>query len=219
MQQLPLNLRLRETATFDNFYAGQNQQILTYLKLHDHLSAYLWGKPGTGRSHLLQAACHQVNQRGYTTAYVPLAKLSPDILVGMENMQLICIDDIDIIAGDKAWEEALFHFYNKTHNQFLIAGNTIPDQLKLALPDLTSRLNACVRFQLLALKDDEKRTVLQQRAKARGLILSLEVGDFLLHHYSRDMSALCDVLEKLDEASLIAQRKLTIPFIKTILDV
>jgi len=217
--QLPLNIRLRDTATFDNFYLGQNHLVTTYLKTEPNRRVYLWGQSGTGKSHVLQAACHQANLLGNTTVYVPLKQqgLGPDILEGLETINLVCIDDIDAIAGQSAWEEALFHFYNKTQQQFLIAGNSIPDGLDLKLPDLISRLNACVRFQLVALNDDEKRSALQQRAKARGLILSKEVGDFLLHHYSRDMPTLFTMLERLDQASLVAKRKLTIPFIKTVL--
>jgi DnaA family protein len=226
--QLSLNIRLRDTATFDNFYIGQNQLVLAYLdawlaSTAGYLRAYLFGQTGTGRSHLLQAACHQANILGYTAAYLPLkesAHLSPDILEGLEDMGLVCIDDIQAIGGNAVWEEALFHFYNRSEsaqNRFLIAGNTIPAGLGLALPDLVSRLDACVRFQIQSLNDDEKRLALQQRAKIRGLTLSNEAGDFLLSRYSRDMSALFNLLEQLDQASLIARRSLTIPFIKTVL--
>lgn len=226
--QLSLNLRLRDTATFENFYIGQNQLVLAYLdalltNAEGYLRAYLFGQTGTGRSHLLQAACHQANILGYTAAYLPLQKathLSPDMLQGLDTMGLVCIDDIHAIAGDAAWEEALFHFYNRSEfaqNRFLIGGNTIPVGLGLALPDLVSRLDACVRFQLQPLNDDQKRLALQQRAKIRGLTLSNEAGDFLLSRYSRDMSTLFNLLEQLDQASLVARRSLTIPFIKTVL--
>jgi DnaA family protein len=230
MKQLPLNIRLRDTATFDNFYVAKNALILTYLdallaKTDGYSRVYLVGNPGVGRSHLLQAACHQANILGYTSTYLPLnesANLSPAILEGLDTMGLVCIDDVQAIAGQAEWEEALFHFYNRSEaaqNRFVMTGNKVPDKLGLKLPDLVSRLNACVRFQIQALNDDEKRAALQQRAKARGLIISNEVGDFLLHRYSRDMATLFTLLDQLDQASLVAQRKLTIPFIKTILGV
>jgi DnaA-homolog protein len=233
MKQLPLNIHLRDAATFENFYVGKNALVLTYLeallsKTAGYSRAYLFGNQGTGRSHLLQAACYQANMLGYTAVYLPLnntghdAEISLDIFEGLDNIGLVCIDDIQAIAGQPAWEEALFHFYNRSEaaqNQFIITGNKVPDNLGLKLPDLASRLNACVRFQVQSLNDDEKRSALQQRAKARGLVLSNEVGDFLLHHYSRDMSTLFTMLEQLDQASLVAQRKLTIPFIKAVLNV
>jgi DnaA regulatory inactivator Hda len=228
MKQLPLNIHLRDTATFENFYVGKNALVLTYLeallaKTAGYSRAYLFGNPGTGRSHLLQAACHQATVLGYTAVYVPLndfRDLSPDMLEGLDAVGLVCIDDVQVIAGQASWEEALFHFYNRSEaaqNRFVMTGSTVPDKLGLKLPDLVSRLNACVRFQVQSLNDDEKRAALQQRAKARGLMLSNEVGDFLLHHYSRDMATLFAMLDTLDQASLVAQRKLTIPFIKTIL--
>ena len=99
----------------------------------------------------------------------------------------------------------------------VLASHAPPAQHAWGLPDLGSRLAASVVFQVKPLADEQKIAALQLRANAWGLGLSLEVGNYLINHYSRDMHALQAALEKLDQASYIAQRRLTIPFVKTIL--
>jgi len=215
--QLTLNIRLRDDATFANFYSETNQQLITQLQANDKSFIYLWGKPGSGRSHLLQAAC----QAAKTAIYLPITtELEPEILSGLENMDILCLDDIHQIAGIKAWEETIFHLFNKVsanNAKLIIAANTPPTILPITLPDLKSRLASGVTFQVQPLSDQQKLTALQLRAKNRGLQLSKEAGKFLLNRYARDTNSLFDILEKLDQASLAAQHKLTIPFIKSIL--
>ena len=112
--QLPLNIRLRDSTTFDNFFPGVNREAVEYLRLHngrrDEPSVYLWGAAGTGKTHLLQAACHDAATHGLSTVYLPLSQaqeFSPAILEGMAELSLVCIDDIDSIAGDAGWEVGL----------------------------------------------------------------------------------------------------------------
>jgi DnaA family protein len=215
--QLTLNIRLRDDATFANFYSENNQQLLTHLQTNTDLFIYLWGKSGSGRSHLLQATC----QAAKSAIYLPITtKLEPEILSGLENMDVLCLDDIHHIAGIKTWEEAIFHLFNKLATnitRLIISANTPPASLPIMLPDLKSRLASGITFQVQPLSDQQKLTALQLRAKNRGLQLSQEVGEFLLNRYARDTNSLFTILEKLDQASLATQRKLTIPFIKTIL--
>ncbi len=228
VEQLTLGVRLEDDATFANFYEGDNQQVFSYLKnlpLNGEKSfIYLHGRLGVGRSHLLQACCHRASEQGQTPVYLPLAKqqsLSPQILEGMETRAVVCLDDIECIAGKRDWEEALFHFYNRLieiqQTHLIIAGLVPPIQLPLTLADLSSRLSAGIIFQVNPLTDDQKIAALQMRAKIRGLELSAEVGHYLLRRCPRDMHALFSTLEKLDQASLTAQRKLTVPFVKMVL--
>ncbi len=216
--QLALGLKLNPAASFANFVAGKNQQIIDALK---ELSAargerfiYLYGKSGTGRSHLLQATAQ---------AYIPLARwqhLSPEILQGLDRQELVCLDDIDKIAGNKDWEQALFHCFNQlaqSGTRLLIAANVAPKYLTIELPDLHSRLATGVVYHIDALSDADKLLVIQNKANACGLELSNEVGRYLIQHYSRDLSDLSTQLERLDQASLQSQRRLTVPFIKEVL--
>ena len=226
--QLIFNIRLDDTATFTNFYAGNNQALLFALQAMMSESGeafiYCWGGAGVGRSHLLQASCHALSEQGKTAVYLPLSRFSefsPEILQGLEALFLVCLDDVESVLGNEQWELALFNFYNRARDQntrLLISANKPPQQLNCHLPDLASRLAAGVVFQVLALTDEQKLAALQLRAKLRGFILTDPVGKFLLHHQPRDFPSLFTLLEKLDQASLIEQKKLTIPFLKSVLD-
>lgn len=228
-QQLPLGFRLRDDATFESFFvAGNSQTLASFLQVlggqgEDFL--YIWGAEGSGRSHLLQAACHAAPENNKTAVYLPLEQLStlsPDIFIGLEHTNLVCIDDIEKIAGDAIWEEQLFHLYNRIRasgNRLLVAANSPPAQLDIKLPDLKSRLSWGVVYQLHALDDEQKLAALQLRAQVRGLYLSHSVAKFLLRRCERNMAQLFATLEQLDQASLAKQRRLTIPFVKEILGV
>lgn len=223
--QLPLNLTLRKDATFKNFYPGDNGTLLTALDAFNNGQGeqfiYLWGPAGVGRTHLLQACCHF--QQEIACFYLSLAMpgLSWEILQGLEHLQLVCLDDIEAVLGHPRWEEELLHFYNRAQAasvRMLVVGNHPPTQSNCQLPDLRSRLSWGWVFQVKPLSDQQKIQALQLRAQDRGLDLPDAVGHFLLHHYPRDMSALFELLDQLDQASFVSQHKLTIPFIKSVLN-
>lgn len=227
--QLPLCLSLKDDASFENFYPGANAEIVTGLQQaavgRGEKIIYLCGARGQGRSHLLQAACHEAARHQLSAVYLPLKDLkneSPEMLVGMEAQHLVCVDDLHLLAGMRAWEEAVFHLFNRVHDArgtLILAGNDLPKSLSLTLPDLTSRLSWGVVYQLHPLTDNEKITVLIRRANARGITLSEEVGKYLLTHCPRHMTTLLSALDTLDKASLAQQRRLTIPFVKEVLEI
>lgn len=223
-QQLPLRIGLRDSATFANFHPGPNAAVAHALQSADEPFIYLGGMRGSGRSHLLQAACHELSEAGGRAAYLPLEEcmaMSAQMLEGMEQMTLLAIDDVDLLAGNSEWEQALFHLYNRMRDaghRMIVAGNAVPGALGIALPDLLSRLGWGPVFQLQPLGDNEKSGALRMRARQRGMELPVEVADYLLNHASRDMHDLVELLDRLDEGSLAAQRKLTIPFVRTFID-
>jgi DnaA family protein len=229
LTQLPLGLSLKDEATFDNFYAGNNAEIIPVLKKAASGAGekiiYLSGMRGQGCSHLLQASCHYAHQQQRSSAYLPLANLlalSPEVLNGFESLSLVCIDDVHVIAGNAEWEEALFHLFNRVYDAggcIILAGNESPKLMQIKLPDLVSRLAWGIVYQLHPLSDDEKLSVLIMRAKHRGITLSEEVGKYILTHCPRHMGTLFAALDALDKASLAAQRRLTIPFVKEVLEV
>lgn len=225
--QIPLSVSLRDDARFENFYEEGNELICNSLKQiscgEGEQFIYLWGTGGVGCSHLLQATCHAAEPNGRSSAYLPLDELihlKGNVLEGMEHLDLVCLDNIQAIAGNSEWEEAIFHLFNRIrelgHN-LLVAGSATPVNTGITLPDLTSRLNWGVVIQLQDLNDDFKLKALQMRASLRGLEFTDEVGKFLLYHTSRNMGDLTRLLEQLDQASLSAKRKVTIPFIKEVL--
>ena len=221
-QQLTLNIQLRDDATFENYFSGSNEQIIHELKSQTEPYIFLFGDNGTGKSHLLQAACLQCGKNKRPVAYLPLSEpgLMPEMLEGLEEMSLIALDDIQTVVGNDAWELALFNLYNRVREKgraMLVSSAEPLAALNIKLADLKSRLSWGPIFQLNTLSDNEKKLALQQRAKNRGLDLADDVVMYLLKHSPRDMSSLYALVEKLDKASMIEKRKLTIPFIKNYL--
>lgn len=228
MQQRVLDLSIREEATFENFLVGKNAQTLTALQsivYGKERYAYLYGPSDVGRTHLLQAACHTAREQRKTTVYLPLAEhkeLSPHMLEGLERLQIVCIDDVDHVAGQLLWEEALMHLYNRLKTEqggLIIAGSELPKHSGFQLNDLISRLSWGLVFFLHPLTDEEKLTALKRSAHNRGMFLSDQVGHFLLRRGSRNLGVLFEELLRLEKASLVARKPLTLPFVKTVLEI
>ena len=215
--QLPLQIKLSDNATFANFLVAGNQQLVTLLRQVSEPAIYMWSPASAGKTHLLQALCRE-NEA--SSIYLPLAEYdqyTPAILESLEQFRLICLDDVQSVAGNSAWEEALFDLYNRARevdSHLVVSGTAAPAQLSIQLPDLVSRLNWGPVFQLQQLSDEQKIQALQMRADLRGFSVPNEVAKYLINHYPRDMRSLFAILDSLDDATLQAQRKLTIPFVK-----
>ena len=185
---------------------------------------FLVGAPGAGKTHLLRAAAGHALALNRSAAYVPIARMAPmlpEILDGLDSQELVCLDDIQALAGLPAAEEALFHFYNRVSadgGRLLFAADAMPSALAIGLPDLVSRLQQGLRLTLDALDEHGKRQVIARRAAKRGLQVDDAVLDYLFSRVSRDLHTLSAVLDRLDQASLAAQRRLTVPFIKSVLN-
>lgn len=222
-EQLPLNFRLNDVYTLETFVAGQNQVLFNSLKrVFDHAPQpwFIWHPQQEGKTHLLQAVLNHGMQQQKRCVYIPLRETQaygPAILDGLEAMQAVALDDLDIVAGQPEWEQALFHCLNrlKDHGTLVISSAAQPPaELAVKLPDLQSRLAASAVFQLQTLNDAEKQLLLQQRAMAYGLSLDDDCAQYLLTHYPRSNLALSQAIDLLQHKSLQAQRRLTIPFIK-----
>lgn len=227
-RQLALAVQLSDEATLADFCWGENvllqQQLELTFKGHGDRLIYIWGVPGSGKTHLLQGCCQAVS--GSSAIYLPLHLLKdwgPEVLESLDDHTFIGIDDIDAIATNSIWEEALFHLYNKIRDNenttLLITGHCPPTLSAVRLPDLRSRLSWGLVMQLNELCDDDKINTLKLHAHQRGFDLPTSVGQFLLNRCARNMHDLHALLNRLDDASLIAQRKITIPFVKRILSI
>lgn len=227
IKQLTLGVSLKDNATFENYFTGHNAHLIEELKKASQglgqRVIYLYG--GQGRTHLLQACCHAATATSRTAVYLPLAELthfSPEVLDGLETLQLICLDDVHGMAGQLEWEEAFFHAFNRIYDSggtLIMTANAVPRSVEFQLPDLVSRLAWGIVFQLQSLSDEEKLAMLMMRAQRRGMTLSEEVARFILTHCPRHMSTLSAALDVLDRRSLAAQRRLTVPFVKTVLEI
>jgi DnaA family protein len=226
--QLPLGLKLKDGATFASFFPGSNAELVEHLS---RLSGspwqpgiYLWGDPGTGKSHLLQAVCHAAGERGLAAVYLPLRladQFPREVLLGLEKLGIVCIDDIQLIAGDQDWELALIQLFERIRDsgtQLVVASNASPAAMGLSSPHLVSRLSWGLQFHLQALDAEGKLGALQLRAARRGIGLPSEAGRYLVRHYGQDVNLLFSTLDCLDRASLVAKRKLTLPFIRKVLE-
>lgn len=228
-QQLALAVQLNDEASFaDFFWVGNEllqQQLMPVFPETSDRFFYLWGVAGSGKSHLLQAYCQAMSLSSYSVAYVPLNLLhqwGPAVLEGMEEHAVVAIDDLECIAGQSVWEEALFHLYNRIHdrqNVCMFASQLSPMATAIQLPDLRSRLACTLVMQVHELADEDKINTLQRHAKKRGLELPTAVGQYIVNRCARNMHDLHAILDQLDLASLVAQRKLTIPFVKDVLGV
>jgi len=225
--QLLLNIKLTDDATFEN-YVGDSAIPQTLMRqLHqsdDYLwYLYLWGVVGVGCSHLLQAACHEGRSMGLTCVYLSLSEpetMSASILAGLEKLDLVCIDNVEEVIGNSGWEEALFHLFNQvkeSENKLLIAARSPPGNIDFSLADLQSRLTSGLIYQVKPLSDEQKVQAFQLRAKNRGMQVDRDLAKFIITRSSRDTRCLFRSLDKLDEASLHHQRRLTISFAKQVL--
>ncbi|EED36475.1 DnaA regulatory inactivator Hda [Luminiphilus syltensis NOR5-1B] len=218
--QLPLAIALDAEATFDNFAADTTSELaVDWLKdNHESAGGYLFGGAGSGKSHLLQASC------AATTApalYIPLAEFADypaaQVLDGIDALSLVALDDIDRIAGDSSWEEALFHAFNLcvgSGTRLLVSASSTASQIDFTLADLQSRLGSLAAFRLPRPDDDSLERMLDLRAGHRGITLSAEVKRYIVTRAPRDSHAVMALLEKLDTAALARHRLVTIPLIK-----
>ncbi len=226
--QLPLGLALKDSARFESFFPGQNQEAVQSLQSaaagRGESLVYLAGPAGMGKTHLLQAACHLAAEHQRTSSYLPMQELlsvSAEIFQGLEQLDLVCVDDAQALAGHGDWERGLFDLFNRMRDSgstLLVAAAQRPGRTGFELPDLVSRLGWGVTYALKPLADDEILAALSYRARGRGLELPEETAGFLLKRIPRDLPSVFDLLDRLDEASMIEQRRLTIPFVKSVLD-
>jgi DnaA family protein len=224
MRQLPLEIRPRERARFESFVVGENTAVLAQLRTMAPASVvWLCGPPGVGKSHLLQAVCAERGRDGALTAYLPLSALrvhGAAVLEGWQDAQLLAVDDLSLVVGDRGWEQSLFSLYRECEERaagLIVAAIDPPMRLAFALPDLASRFAAASVLSLRALDEAGQRTALRVRARARGLEMPEETALYLQRRFRRDLRSLYEVFDTIDQAALQAQRRLTVPFIRAVL--
>ena len=223
-RQLPLALGLAHAPSLDDFIVGDNQAVLDVLRhaLDDGEEPliYLSGPQGSGRSHLLLGQCAAAQHAGLRCAYLPLdarGGLHPDMLDGLETLDLVAVDDVQRVAGDRPWEEALFALFNRCHDhgtKMLFSADRGPAALECSLPDLRSRLAWGLTMAVRPLDDVGRLDLLRSLAARRALNMPEDVARYLLDRSPRQATELVDIVARLDAASLAQQRRLTIPFVR-----
>jgi len=214
--QLTLDLQLKDSFTFNNFIKSENRLLVEMLQkqlVDTEKQVYLWGAHNVGKTHLLQAFCQHISQQGLNVSYLPLQQLteySPELFNGLESLHTCCIDDVHLLSNKPAWQEALFHLLNRARDtgvRLVFAAKSPPDKINLQLKDLVSRLQWGPVFRVIELNDSEKHQAL----------LEDKVVAYLLNNYNRDIADLFAMLDTLDKAQLQQHRRLTLPFVKSVL--
>ena len=226
MDQLPLGLRLADRAVFDTFWPQGNEQLVLSLEdvARGAATGMTWiaGPPASGKSHLLQATCARVPATR-RCGYFPLASLislGPAALEGLPRLDLLCLDDVHLAAGLADWERALFGLYRELEESggsLVAAAPEAPTLIRWDLADLASRFAAASIHALRPLDEAAQRDALMLRASVRGFELPEDVALWLQRRYPRDMGTLYGLLDTLDSAAMVAQRRLTLPFIRSVL--
>ena len=225
MGQLGLPIKFDDYAVFESYFPANNQDVLKFLTelIADKYyspSCWLWGVNSSGKSHLLQSVCQRLRD---DAIYLPMEELindDPSLLTDLASRRFICIDDIHLCAGKNHWELALFDLFNRLielQSTLLVSSLYAPKINDFCLPDLTSRFSQYSVYKLKSMSDEDCKSALQLRANQRGLFLPDDTVNYMLTHKQRDMKILYDFLDKLDTESLAAKRKLTIPFLKSVI--
>jgi len=228
MQQLPLPIRLDTRATFDNYIAGKNLQVVDCVRglvgQSPETQAFIWSRPGRGKTHLLHALSRLAGHHHQAMAYLPMeqfANTDPEILSNLDQLTLVCIDDVDKVCHQLHWAEALFHLINRCRENncpLVFTASKSPQSMSVALPDLSSRFLWGQVFHLKPLEDADLTLFLTERSAERGLDMPAEVMHYLLNRGRRDVGELLKQMDMLDESGLARQRRITVPFAREVLD-
>ena len=228
LPQIPFEFGNFQKIDFASFIEGENQDLLDFLitvtkkKKNDCL--YIWGSQGTGKTHLLQAACKQADDMNSQVTYIPLKQheeFDSEIFNGLGKLDLICVDDLEFISGNLEWQQRLTLLYNEirdNNNSIIISSTSSPKNIKIELDDLKSRLVWGQVHKIKPPNDELKIEILKRKASERSFELSESVAEFLIHRTDRDLNSLIKILDVIDHSSLAAKRKVTIPFVKKLID-
>lgn len=226
--QINLRFPIDEAARLERFVcAAANAELLEMLRAivagRGPDCIYFHARRGEGRSHLLQAMCHLGDSMRRRSQYLPLTQLSSfnpkDLFEGLERVDLLCVDDLEAVAGDAKWETALLHLFNReidAGGRVAIAARNAPMRSGVTLPDLRSRLGAGVVRAMRSLNDEERGTLFRQRAREYGLQIDERTERFILSRAARSSAQLLESLQHLRELAVDHRRQLTVPFVKEV---
>jgi len=224
--QLPLSFDNIDARTFESFHAGDNALLVDRLKqfssaANNDQQILIWGGASVGKSHLLNAACHEAAARGFRIAYLPARLIqSPAVFDGLEHCNLVCVDDVHLMPRSRELEVGLFSLINavrQNDQRLLFSSAHAPANLSILLPDLQTRLEWGASYSVHALSPAYVREALQEQAQQAGLTIENNVLDYLLNNFPRDIGTQTAQLQQLDKASMQTRRRITIPLVRDVL--
>jgi DnaA-homolog protein len=224
--QLHLPIGLVREPTLADYRPGPNAEAVAAVERlvegRGEPYLYLFGGPATGKTHLLQGACHAAADMNRKPQYIPLghAGLLPSIFDDLDSRDLLAIDDVQAIAGKADWELALFDLFNLARARgcaLLIAACSAPSALGFGLPDLCSRLQWGPRYCLLPLSDQDCEQLVIEISAGLGMRLGPETARYIMNNHARDPASLVALVTQIDQVSLREQRQPSIPLVRRII--
>jgi DnaA family protein len=224
--QLAFPLLGNDKASFENYWLGHNNELVAAIKASvmrgEPKIVYYYGPSGAGKSHLLFAAMRLAKLEAIKTSYLSLSDsyVSTDMLAVVDVEYVVCVDDIEAWAGDAEKERALFTLFEQIKHaggQLIVSATRPPTSSGFVIKDLVSRLSSGLIYPLYELTDEQRFEALKMRAKYRGLSISDDAVRYLQSRCPRDTSILFGFLERIDHASLVEQRRVTVPFLQNLL--
>ncbi|MEE3003811.1 MAG: DnaA/Hda family protein [Pseudomonadota bacterium] len=222
-QQLCLDLRCSGSYSFDSFVGSRH--IVDVLKnivsgsFCNH-NIFISSRYCSGKTHLLKATSQWCIDSGASVIYIDMkdiARLSPEIFKGLSGVDLVCLDNINLVAGHVIWEEALFNLFKRmqvVYRPLVLSGNSFPRYIDFVLPDLKTRLCSCLCLELDNLDDAEKIILLKNKAIEMGLNVSDDVLAYIINNSKSDVVSLLECLDFLSTESFTKMQRPTISIVK-----
>ena len=237
-QQMVVPFSSLDEASLDGFYASGNEALITQIRSlvldkQDKSVIFFWGETGNGKTHLLKGCCDFARNQGRNHAYIAITPewSEPSFLNELTPDTIVCLDDLHHLKDNPSGQDVIFDLYERFINYrnamqsdtsptgaLIIAANCPPTEMSLELKDLESRISHGGIFAIQPLSDQAKHAALKLRAQQRGFELEDKAVTFIMNHYDRDTAALFELFEELDRISLSEHRKVTIPFIKRLIE-
>ena len=223
IEQLTFPWSKPNNSSFDDFYFEKNNlSILENLKSGDDLVIY--GLSKVGKSFLLQSLCNYFSKSNKSSLYLPLKELNnykTGLLDDLEKLDLVCIDDLQLIAGDNNWETAIFNLINNcliSNCRIVFCSNINPSLISFELDDLFSRIQKINRMEVHPVKSDNLIEAVRFFADLRSINIGDKEVTYLINHSKRNMGDLVTHINQLDKLSMQLKRKITIPLIKKVIE-
>ena len=209
--QLCLDLQCAICYRFDNFIENKQavaaiNEALSFTNSEKYI--YIYSQSAIGKTHLLQASCKKLLDDGKRAIFIDMnniAEFSPELLLGLAEMDLVCIDNIHKCLGSSSWEDALFDLFNQLRSfnkPLFLSGVAAPGGEDVSLPDLHTRLCSGLIFKLVALNDYQKVSIMKARSVESGLDLNDSIANYIISSCARDLHSLLNLVEKLCEKFL-----------------
>ena len=223
-KQLIFQWNKANKSRFDDFYFDSLNE-----KVKDSLinsgDIYLYGLNKTGKTYLLQSLCNYYSNEGKTSLFIPLKEaknLGSEITDSLEDLDLICLDDIDLIAGDRRWEIAIFNLINNcllTNCRIIFCSSLNLSNINFELEDLVSRIKKINSIEIFPVNERNLPNAIKFIAYTKSINLGKREIDYLIRYSERSIYSLVKIVEKLDKTSLELKRKITIPLIKEVIHI